>query len=138
MAPDVFSPAKRSEIMRRIRQPTGLEGRVRGWLEAEGVPHEMYPRVEGRPDVRVRLPDGGDLYVFIDGCFWHACPLHYREPKTNTDFWRRKIAKNVERDARRAGLPYRWVRIWECQVESGEFKEILRGLLGRGAPCRGS
>ncbi|MCP3420352.1 very short patch repair endonuclease [Nocardioides pinisoli] len=37
--------------------------------------------------------------VFIDGCFWHACPQHYVEPKTRTDFWRTKITGNVERDA---------------------------------------
>jgi len=65
---DVFSREKRSEIMSRIHQPTRLETEVHRWLESEGIPHEMYPKVEGRPDVRIVLPDGGDVYVFIDGC----------------------------------------------------------------------
>ena len=38
------------------------------------------------------------LAVFIDGCFWHACPLHYKPPKTNGEFWRQKIVRNCERD----------------------------------------
>ena len=34
------------------------------------------------------------LYVFIDGCYWHGCPEHFVEPKTNVDFWRTKIDGN--------------------------------------------
>jgi DNA mismatch endonuclease (patch repair protein) len=37
--------------------------------------------------------------VFIDGCFWHGCPEHYREPKAHQDYWRGKIAGNRRRDA---------------------------------------
>src|SRR5919107_2002682 len=55
--------------------------------------------------------------VFIDGCFWHACPEHGTSPRTNSDYWGPKIARNVERDEetdrllRDAGwLP---LRIWE-------------------------
>jgi DNA mismatch endonuclease, patch repair protein len=36
--------------------------------------------------------------VFIDGCYWHGCPAHYRQPKTNPDYWSAKIARNQERD----------------------------------------
>ncbi len=36
--------------------------------------------------------------VFIDGCYWHGCPTHYKEPKTNTDYWRAKITGNRTRD----------------------------------------
>lgn len=38
------------------------------------------------------------IAVFIDGCFWHKCPVHYVEPKVNADYWAPKIARNVERD----------------------------------------
>jgi DNA mismatch endonuclease (patch repair protein) len=120
--------------MAKIRQPTKLESAVREWLERVGIPHEMYPKVEGRPDVRLILPDG-DVYVFVDGCFWHGCPLHYREPKSNVGFWRRKIAGNLERDARRADLPYRWIRVWEHDVRSGEFRRILAEVARRRGFC---
>ena len=39
-----------------------------------------------------------DLYVFIDGCYWHGCPDHFQAPKTNAQFWLTKIAGNRVRD----------------------------------------
>jgi DNA mismatch endonuclease (patch repair protein) len=129
---DVFSRERRSEIMSRIHQPTRMEGEVRRWLEAEGIPHEMYPRVEGRPDVRIRTPDGGEVYVFLDGCFWHCCPLHYRRPKSNQEFWIRHVEEsNARREERRRALPYRWVRVWEHDIRSGGFRRIIAEALVR-------
>jgi DNA mismatch endonuclease (patch repair protein) len=55
--------------------------------------------------------------VFVDGCFWHGCPEHYRIPQTNTKYWDDKITGNCLRDAqtnsvlRQAG--WRVVRVWE-------------------------
>lgn len=58
-----------------------------------------------------------NLIVFIDGCFWHGCPKHFRKPKTNTSWWVEKIDRNISRDNRkRAKLRKRgWsvMRIWE-------------------------
>ena len=45
-----------------------------------------------RPDVAFR---GCRIAVFLDGCYWHACPIHGSVPKTNTEFWLRKFAQNV-------------------------------------------
>lgn len=36
--------------------------------------------------------------VFIDGCFWHGCPLHATYPKRNSDYWLPKLRRNIERD----------------------------------------
>jgi len=36
--------------------------------------------------------------VFIDGCFWHCCPEHGTTPRANSEYWRPKLARNVERD----------------------------------------
>ena len=58
----------------------------------------------------------GKLAVFVDGCFWHGCPIHATQPKQNAEFWRTKIARNQTRDRfvtrtlRRAG--WRVLRIW--------------------------
>ncbi|MFR9729487.1 very short patch repair endonuclease [Saccharopolyspora sp. MS10] len=55
--------------------------------------------------------------IFVDGCFWHVCPEHGRQPASNEWYWTPKLAKNVERDRlvsaalERAG--WRVVRIWE-------------------------
>ena len=62
-----------------------------------------------RKDLRLDL-DGGarvrpdivftarKLAVFVDGCFWHACPEHGSKPKNNEWYWSPKLARNVERD----------------------------------------
>jgi len=36
--------------------------------------------------------------VFIDGCFWHGCPIHATLPKRNDDYWTPKLKRNIERD----------------------------------------
>ncbi|MEV0190120.1 very short patch repair endonuclease [Kitasatospora purpeofusca] len=55
--------------------------------------------------------------VFIDGCFWHGCPEHFVPPKTNPDYWREKIGRNVQRDrdtdARLAAEGWLVLRFWE-------------------------
>ena len=59
--------------------------------------------------------------VFVDGCFWHKCPLHFRIPKSNKRFWRKKIFGNARRD-KRTTVELRkkgWLvlRFWEHQVK---------------------
>ena len=60
------------------------------------------------------------LAVFVDGCFWHGCPIHATQPKTNAKFWRTKIARNQARDVlvtrtlRRDG--WRVLRVWEHEL----------------------
>ncbi|MEO3939334.1 very short patch repair endonuclease [Dermatophilaceae bacterium Soc4.6] len=57
--------------------------------------------------------------VFLDSCFWHACPEHGTRPKTNADFWQTKIERNIARDTetnrllREAGWTV--IRVWEHQ-----------------------
>jgi DNA mismatch endonuclease (patch repair protein) len=55
--------------------------------------------------------------VFVDGCFWHGCPIHGTWPKANAEFWRQKIERNKERDAdtdrRLADAGWLVVRVWE-------------------------
>lgn len=57
------------------------------------------------------------LAVFVDGCFWHGCPIHGTWPKNNPDFWRAKIEANRLRDAdtdkRLAGIGWTVLRFWE-------------------------
>ena len=57
------------------------------------------------------------LAVFVDGCFWHDCPIHGSRPKPNAEWWRGKIRQNAERDQdtneRLRGLGWRVIRIWE-------------------------
>jgi len=115
--PDVFTKAKRSEVMSRIRghgnKDTELalmklfrQHGVTGWRRNQ--------KVFGKPDFIFRKPK---VAVFVDGCFWHGCPQHCNTPASNRPFWKRKFAANKSRDRRvnlallKAG--WRVVRIWE-------------------------
>ncbi len=61
--------------------------------------------------------------VYLDGCFWHACPRHFVSPKTNSAYWESKISGNVARDrdtdARLAAAGWTVVRIWEHEDTEG-------------------
>lgn len=60
------------------------------------------------------------IAVFVDGCFWHACPEHATSPKANGAWWAAKLAGNVERDRdtdrRLADAGWEVVRIWEHET----------------------
>jgi DNA mismatch endonuclease (patch repair protein) len=71
--------------------------------------------------------------VFVDGCFWHCCPVHGRPPLSNGSYWRPKLARNVERDQldsdrlKEAG----WivVRLWEHVPLETAVKVVERALI---------
>jgi len=60
---------------------------------------------------------GAKVAVFVDGCFWHACPVHATWPKANAGWWREKILGNVRRDrdtdARLRAAGWKMLRFWE-------------------------
>ena len=72
------------------------------------------PEVKTRGDLVFRKHN---LVVFIDGCFWHGCPWHYRTPKTRSEWWDAKIQRNKVRDAKKTrklrSLGWKVVRVWE-------------------------
>ena len=57
------------------------------------------------------------LVVFVDGCFWHGCPWHYKTPKTRSEWWDAKVERNKTRDAKKTRklrrLGWKVVRVWE-------------------------
>ena len=74
--------------------------------------------LSGHPDFADR---GRRIAVFVDGCFWHGCPVHFSPPKTNADYWRLKIQENINRDARinleYKAIGWRVVRIFEHEIK---------------------
>jgi DNA mismatch endonuclease (patch repair protein) len=70
--------------------------------------------VRVRPDI---VFTKARVAVFVDGCFWHLCPLHAQVPKSNVDYWVPKLEANVARDRRVDAALQRdgWhvVRVWE-------------------------
>ena len=58
---------------------------------------------------------------FVDGCFWHKCPLHWNEPKSNRDYWISKLERNEIR-GREVSIAYKtagWkvIRVWEHDIK---------------------
>ena len=101
------------------RTDTKPELALRSALHALGYRYRKDYRLD-LPLRRVR-PDiaftARKVAVFVDGCFWHACPEHGSKPKNNEWYWSPKLARNVERDraADEALRAEGWtvVRLWE-------------------------
>jgi DNA mismatch endonuclease, patch repair protein len=144
--PDVFTKAKRSEVMSRIRgrgnKDTELAlarllraNRITGWrrhvvlkfkvqspkskVRDSTKPARREPRPTGRitPDFVFRQVR---LALFVDGCFWHGCPRHATKPVNNRAFWKKKLAGNKTRDRlvnqTLRRAGWRVLRIWECDL----------------------
>ncbi len=75
------------------------------------------------------------LALFIDGCFWHGCPKCKLIPKTNIEYWAKKIRGNRERDKtiKKQLEQKRWtvIRIWEHQLENSQWtvRKIRKALM---------
>lgn len=97
------------------RASTKPEVALRRALHARGLRFRIHRRdLPGTPDIV--LP-AARLAVFVDGCFWHACPSHGVIPKNNRAWWEDKLARNAERDARKDAelMAMGWtpVHLWE-------------------------
>lgn len=134
---DVFSPEKRSAVMRRVpSRNTSPELKVRRALTALGARYRLHRKdLPGSPDIV--LPGRG-LAIFVHGCFWHGhdCPRGARTPKANRDYWLAKIARNMARDAAAAAAlaaaGWRVETVWECELrDSAAFDARLADLLVR-------
>lgn len=72
----------------------------------------------GKPDIAIKKYK---LVIFLDSCFWHGCPLHGNKPKTNEDYWNKKLERNKTRDAEvtRYYQHKGWhiLRIWEHDIK---------------------
>lgn len=117
---DKLSPSERSALMSRVRgSNTSPELKLRSAMWRIGIRFRLGQRIgRTRPDIVFK---GARLAVFIDGCFWHSCPVHGSRPKSNQLFWEEKLARNVERDNKTTADLERtgWtvMRFWEHEVE---------------------
>ena len=126
MTTDVFTPEKRSAVMRRVKgRDTGPELTVRRILRTAGIGYRLGGvGLPGRPDLVMK---GRRTVVFVHGCFWHGhdCPRGARAPKANAAYWAAKIDRNRARDAAaQTALEadgWRVVTVWECAMKDPEF-----------------
>lgn len=119
---DVLTPEQRHRCMSHIRSSnTRPERIVRRFLFACGMRFRKNVKaLPGTPDIVLRKYR---TVIFVNGCFWHgheACK-YYHLPKSNTAFWRDKISRNRQRDARNVAqlqhLGWHVIVIWECELK---------------------
>lgn len=140
----MFEPitdARTSLRMSRQRsRDTEAEWSLRRILHARGLRYRVDAVLPGLPRRRADLLfPRQKVAVFVDGCFWHGCPVHKTVPKSNAAWWATKLARNVERDretdAYLADLGWEVLRIWEHDDPdraADRVEIVVRG--GRGGP----
>ena len=134
MMTDNHSKAVRSKNMSHIRsKDTKPEIAARKYLFSRGFRYRKNVKtMPGCPDIV--LPKYRTV-IFVNGCFWHKhnCS-RFVWPSSNTDYWKEKIERNVERDKKNRQLLEQsgWIvlEIWECQLKKRYFEETMNEIIG--------
>jgi DNA mismatch endonuclease, patch repair protein len=131
--------------MRAIRRAnTKPEIELRSALHRQGFRFRKDHRLDLSSGARVR-PDiaftARRVAVFVDGCFWHACPQHGRDPAVNEWYWAPKLRRTVERDAAATAAltaaGWQVIRIWEHVPLADALATVVAALGGNGQPSTG-
>lgn len=131
---DNLTPSQRSQAMQAVKsRDTSPELLVRKLCRDLGERGYRLHRTDlpGRPDVAFI---GRRLAILVHGCFWHGhdCPAGAKSPKTNTEYWKRKIQRNRERDDRSQQalkkMGWRTLLIWECEIKRDAGTYVMRKL----------
>lgn len=117
---DIWSKKKRSAVMAKIRsKDTKPEWIVRRYLFSRGYRYRKNVKgLPGTPDIVLRKYG---IVIFIHGCFWHGHEVDGTMPRTNTEFWKKKIEGNRLRDEKNKEvlkkMGWKIITIWECQLK---------------------
>ncbi|WP_269859386.1 very short patch repair endonuclease [Streptomyces sp. RPT161] len=133
------SAANRRSMLGNRNRDTSPELALRSLVHASGLRYRVaakpLPGMRRTADLvfrRVRVA------VFVDGCFWHGCPQHFVPPKTNPDYWRQKIGRNMQRDKdtdiRLAEAGWLVLRFWEHQPAE-ECAEAVKDAVSKRKEC---
>ena len=117
------------------RKDTAAEMALRRELHRRGLRYRVTVQVPERPRRSIDIAfTRRKVAVFVDGCFWHGCPEHGTKPRSNSEWWRQKLAANAARDVDTTAvledLGWRVLRIWEhVPAEAGAdvVESVLRG-----------
>jgi len=100
-------------VLRSALWKSNIRGYRKHVRNLPGCPDLVFPRIK--------------IAVFVHGCFWHLCPkCNIAIPKTNMEYWKEKLLRNVERDKRvfkqlqQSG--WKVMRIWECDIHKSVDK----------------
>ncbi|RPK44348.1 very short patch repair endonuclease [Streptomyces sp. ADI93-02] len=127
------SPGVSARMSRQARRDTKPEVAVRRLLHAAGYRFRVNARV---PDMPRRTIDiaftRAKVAVMIDGCFWHGCPVHATQPKSNAEWWREKLERNMARDRETtehlAAAGWTVLRFWEHEAPDGAAELVAAAV----------
>ena len=132
---DIFSKAKRSEVMSKVTaKDTRPEVKIRKYLFSKGFRYRKNDkRFPGKPDIV--LPKY-KIVIFVHGCFWHGHKNCKKStlPQTNYEFWKNKIQGNTERDKSNQKqlkkLGWKIIVVWQCQIKNRElFEKTMKRIV---------
>lgn len=132
---DNVDRATRSRMMSGIRSKnTKLELLVRSHLHRKGLRFRLHAKLTGKPDLV--FPKYRTV-VFVHGCFWHRHPncQYTTTPKSNAEFWQKKFASNVKRDAlvqeKLTVEGWHVLVAWGCQTSKGDLDALVATIQGQ-------
>ena len=134
----IIANAVSTRMSKQRRRDTAPELQLRKSLFARGLRYRVDAPLPGMPRRRADvLFTRRRVAVFVDGCFWHSCPLHGTLPRSNHDWWVAKLMKNVARDRETDAhlLNIGWVvlRYWEHE-DMGSAAEVVERTVRTGSP----
>ncbi|EAP98556.1 putative DNA mismatch endonuclease [Janibacter sp. HTCC2649] len=140
MEPSRVPPSARlsARFSSQARDATKPELSLRRELHRHGLRFRVQYLIPGLPRRRADLAfTRQKVAVFVDGCFWHACPLHCVVPKANREWWLWKFSTNSSRDAdtniKLAELGWTVVRIWEHEPLEHAVCKVTEALRDYGS-----
>lgn len=135
--PGSSSPQVSARMSRAARRETAPELALRRALHADGYRFRVVHPVPGNRRRSIDIAfTRARVAVFVDGCFWHGCPVHGTQPRANSAWWTAKLAANRSRDAdtdrllREAG--WQVVRVWEHEPVEQAVAAVVAALEGAG------
>lgn len=128
---DAINTATSERMSRQRTRDTKPELRLRRELHKRGLRYRVDAPLPGLPRRRADLLfTRARVAVFVDGCFWHACPIHKTEPATNNEWWAGNLARNVERDEETNShlneADWLVIRVWEHEDITHAATDIER------------
>jgi DNA mismatch endonuclease, patch repair protein len=124
------SPSVSAQMSRHPRKDTTIEMAVRRALHARGLRYRVHHPVPGMPrrTIDIAFP-GIRVAVFLDGCFWHACPMHGRVPRSNLGWWAAKLNRTQRRDEDTVSalnqLDWQVLRFWAHEPDDQVVAKIV-------------
>lgn len=127
---DTLTPEQRKRCMSRVKgKNTTPEVKLRKALWRKGLRYRLGYKLPGKPDM---VFVSAHVVVFVDGCFWHGCPIHGSIPETNRDFWEKKVKKNIQRDLevtdKLKGLGWTVLRVWTHELKE-HFDSVVDKII---------